>query len=87
MALAPAGDPARHRIRWTYGFAVAHDDGLPAIAARLSPDLARDTRVMKHMRVATAAFSGTFGPTVTTKITPPSTLVNGASAGNLPASG
>jgi len=32
----------------------------------------------------TAAFSGTFGPTVTSTITAPS-LVNGASAGNLPA--
>jgi methyltransferase (TIGR00027 family) len=40
-----------------YGFAVARDDGLPAIAARLSADLARDTRVMKHMHVATAAFT------------------------------
>jgi hypothetical protein len=37
-----------------YGFAVARDEGLPAIAARLSADLGRDTRVMKHMRVATA---------------------------------
>ena len=33
----------------------------------------------------TAAFTGTFGPTVTSTITAPSTLVNGASAGNLPA--
>jgi len=40
-----------------YGFAVARDEGLPAIAARLSDDLARDTRIMKHMRVATAAFT------------------------------
>jgi methyltransferase (TIGR00027 family) len=38
-----------------YGFAVARDEGLPAIAARLSDDLGRDTRIMKHMRVATAA--------------------------------
>jgi len=37
-----------------YGFAVVRDDGLPAIAARLSAALARDTRVMKHMRVVTA---------------------------------
>ena len=40
-----------------YGFAVARDEGLPAIAARLSDDLGRDTRIMKHMRVATAAFT------------------------------
>ena len=40
-----------------YGFAVVRDEGLPAIAARLSAELARDTRVMKHMRIATAAFT------------------------------
>jgi methyltransferase (TIGR00027 family) len=38
-----------------YGFAVARDEGLPAIAARMSPELARDTRIMKHMRIATAS--------------------------------
>ena len=32
-----------------------------------------------------APFSGTFGPTVTSSITAPSTLANGAAAGNLPA--
>jgi len=37
-----------------HGFTVTRDEGLPAIAARLSADLARDTRIMKHMRVATA---------------------------------
>ena len=37
-----------------HGFAVARDDDLPAIAARLSAELAHDTRAMKHMRVATA---------------------------------
>jgi methyltransferase (TIGR00027 family) len=37
-----------------HGFTVARDDDVPAIAARLSADLARDTRAMKHMRVATA---------------------------------
>src|SRR4029079_9445249 len=37
-----------------YGCTVVRDDGLPAIAARLSAALARDTRVMKHMRVRTA---------------------------------
>jgi len=37
-----------------YGLTVARDEGLPAIAARLSPELARDTRVMRHMRIATA---------------------------------
>jgi len=33
----------------------------------------------------TAAFNGTFGPTVTSSVAAPSTLTNGASAGNLPA--
>jgi hypothetical protein len=33
----------------------------------------------------TAQFNGAFGPTVTTSITAPATLQNGASAGNLPA--
>jgi O-methyltransferase involved in polyketide biosynthesis len=37
-----------------HGFAVLRDDDMPAIAARLSADLARETRSMKHMRVATA---------------------------------
>lgn len=37
-----------------YGFTVGRDDGLPGIAARLSADLGRDTRTMKHMHVATA---------------------------------
>jgi len=37
-----------------HGFAVARDDDMPAIAARLSADLARDMRAMKHMRVAIA---------------------------------
>jgi O-methyltransferase involved in polyketide biosynthesis len=37
-----------------HGFAVARDEDLPAIAARLSAELARDTRSMKHMRIATA---------------------------------
>jgi methyltransferase (TIGR00027 family) len=37
-----------------HGFTVTRDDGLPAIAARLSAALARDTRIMKHMRVVTS---------------------------------
>jgi len=37
-----------------HGFAVTRDDDLPAIAARMSAELARDMRAMKHMRVATA---------------------------------
>ncbi len=37
-----------------YGFAVARDEALPAIAARLSADLARHARMMKHVRIATA---------------------------------
>jgi len=37
-----------------HGFTVTRDEGLPDIAARLSAALARDTRIMKHMRVATA---------------------------------
>jgi methyltransferase (TIGR00027 family) len=37
-----------------YGFRIVKDDGLPAIGAKLSPDVAHATRVMKHMRVAIA---------------------------------
>jgi methyltransferase (TIGR00027 family) len=37
-----------------FGFAAARDEGLPAIAAQLSAELARDTRVMKHLRLVTA---------------------------------
>jgi methyltransferase (TIGR00027 family) len=37
-----------------HGFVVARDDDTPAIAARLSADLARDMRAMKHMRIAIA---------------------------------
>jgi methyltransferase (TIGR00027 family) len=37
-----------------YGFRVVRDEGLPAIAAALSPELGRATRVMKHFRIVTA---------------------------------
>jgi hypothetical protein len=37
-----------------YGFAIARDDGIPAIGAALSPDLARATRSVKHYRIAIA---------------------------------
>jgi len=36
------------------GFTVVRDEGLPAIAAALSPDLQRATRVVKHLRIVTA---------------------------------
>ena len=37
-----------------HGFTVTRDENLPAIADRLSDDLARVTRPMKHMQIATA---------------------------------
>jgi methyltransferase (TIGR00027 family) len=37
-----------------HGFAVARDQDIPEIAAGLSPELRRATRVMKHLRLATA---------------------------------
>jgi len=37
-----------------YGFTVTRDETLPAIAARLSAELARATRPMKHMHIVTA---------------------------------
>ena len=35
-------------------FAVVRDESLPVIGARLSADIGRATRVMKHMHIATA---------------------------------
>jgi methyltransferase (TIGR00027 family) len=37
-----------------YGFTVTRDETLPAIAGRLSAELAQATRPMKHMHIATA---------------------------------
>ena len=37
-----------------HGFRVEKDEALPEIGARLSADVARATRVMKHFRIATA---------------------------------
>ncbi len=37
-----------------HGFTVTRDENLPAIAGRLSAELARATRPMKHMQIATA---------------------------------
>ncbi len=37
-----------------HGFAVISDEGLPAIGKALHPTLARDTRIMKHLRIALA---------------------------------
>ena len=37
-----------------YGFAVTRDEGLPAFAAALSPQLGREMRAMKHLRIVTA---------------------------------
>lgn len=37
-----------------HGFNVVRDDGLPAITARLSPELGRVTGRMKHLRIVTA---------------------------------
>src|SRR5262249_40113146 len=36
------------------GFGLVRDRGLPAIALTLSDDVARATKVMKHMRIVTA---------------------------------
>ena len=35
-------------------FDVVHDEALPAIGARLSSEVAQGTRIMRHMRIATA---------------------------------
>ena len=37
-----------------YGFTVVADDDLPTIAGKLAPQLARDARMLNHLRVATA---------------------------------
>jgi len=37
-----------------YAFDVVHDESLPAIGQRLSSEVARGTRIMRHMRIATA---------------------------------
>jgi methyltransferase (TIGR00027 family) len=37
-----------------YGFDMRRDEDLPAIGAGLSPEVGRATRIMKHLRVATA---------------------------------
>ena len=37
-----------------HGFRVVQDDALPAIAARLSAEMSRATRIMKHLRIAIA---------------------------------
>jgi len=37
-----------------YGFAVVRDQATPAIGAALSPEVARATRGIKHVRIATA---------------------------------
>jgi hypothetical protein len=42
------------RLLDDHGFRVLRDEGLPAVGARVSPSVARATRVMKHMRVAVA---------------------------------
>lgn len=42
-----------------FGYEVVRDEGIPAIAGRISPDLAKDTRVMSHLRVVTATARST----------------------------
>jgi hypothetical protein len=37
-----------------FGFDVVQDEDIPAIAAKLSADLAQATRFVKHLRIATA---------------------------------
>jgi methyltransferase (TIGR00027 family) len=37
-----------------HGFGVVRDEDLPSVAATLSPDVATATRVVKHLRIATA---------------------------------
>jgi len=41
-----------------HGFRVLRDEGLPAIAAALSPELGQMTRVMKHFRIVSADRQG-----------------------------
>jgi methyltransferase (TIGR00027 family) len=56
------GEPLRSRFRVDamrallakYGFGVVLDEDLPTIAGRLPEDVARATKVMKHLRIVTA---------------------------------
>jgi methyltransferase (TIGR00027 family) len=56
------GEPFRSRftagefaaLLGRHGFAVASDDDVPALAAGISPALARATRAMRHLRIAVA---------------------------------
>lgn len=45
-----------------YGFTVARDENVPTIAQALSPDLARATRMIRHLRIATADRATTGDP-------------------------
>ncbi len=62
LAVARLGEPLRssftadamRALLATYGFAVVRDEATPAIGAALSPEVARATRGIKHVRIATA---------------------------------
>jgi len=62
LAVARLGEPLRssftadamRALLARYGFAVVRDQATPAIGAALSPEVARATRGIKHVRIATA---------------------------------
>jgi len=62
LMLRRLGEPLRSVFRAAelrallarYAFDVVQDEALPAIGARLSSEVAQSTRIMKHMRIATA---------------------------------
>ncbi len=43
-----------NRLLGRFGYEVVRDEDIREIAARISPDLAKDTRVMGHLRIVTA---------------------------------
>ena len=62
LVLSRLGEPLRsaytaadmRALLAAHGFTVSHDENLPTIGEALSPDISRATRVMKHLRIATA---------------------------------
>lgn len=46
------------RLLGRFGYEVVRDEDIREIAARISPDLVKDTRVMGHLRVVTARMDG-----------------------------
>lgn len=62
LAVRRLGEPFRSVFRQNemqallarHGFTVRTDEDISTIASRLSPELGRDARAMKHLRIATA---------------------------------